>query len=552
MLPVVAALLAASLFMGTQARAGEPPYFAIRNARIVPVSGQVIENGTIVIAKGVIAAVGADVPIPPEAWVIDGKGWTVYPGLIDALTDLGLGTAPTPAPGGAGGGAAPLPRATISRGPEDRPATTPWLNAANELKVDDKRLETWRNAGFTSALTAPKTGIFPGQGALINLADGRPGEPVVRAPATLDINFQPTASFFNFPGSLMGVIAYVKQVFLDAAWDAQAEPIYAAHPRGLERPAYDRTERVINRVLSRQEPLLLPANTPPQILRALVLAQQLSVHTILYGAQQGYAVAEAIAAQKLPVLVNLNWPEREKDADPEAEEPLRLLRFRDRAPSTPAALENAGVKFAFYSGGIASPKDILKNARKAIDAGLKPEAALRAFTLNAAEILGLAGGLGSIEPGKIANLAITDGDIFQEKTKVKMVFVDGRKYEVREPSRPTEPPTVNLTGKWTITVNTPEGPQPATADLTMASDGTLSGSFTSQYGTASIANGWVSSNKFSFTVTLNIEARPSEVTFSGTVEGNEMKGTATVGGLSVDFSGTRPGGGRGTALDERN
>jgi imidazolonepropionase-like amidohydrolase len=147
------------------------------------------------------------------------------------------------------------------------------------------------------------------------------------------------------------------------------------------------------------------------------------------------------------VLVNLKWPERERDADPEAEEPLRVLRLRDRAPSAPAALQKAGVKFAFYFEGTGVPKDALKNAKKAIDAGLPADAALRAFTLNAAEILGVGDRLGSIEPGKIANLVVTDGDLFTEKSKVKMTFVDGRRYEVHEPGRPTAPPTVKLTGK---------------------------------------------------------------------------------------------------------
>jgi len=140
------------------------------------------------------------------------------------------------------------------------------------------------------------------------------------------------------------------------------------------------------------------------------------------------------------VLVNLKWPERGKDADPDAEQTLRELRFRDRAPGTPAAFAKAGVKFGFYSDGLPAPKDILKNAKKAIDAGLSPEAALRAFTLDSADILGLSDRMGSIAPGKIANLVVTDGDIFNEKTKVKHVFVDGRWFEIHEDATPPEKP----------------------------------------------------------------------------------------------------------------
>ena len=139
------------------------------------------------------------------------------------------------------------------------------------------------------------------------------------------------------------------------------------------------------------------------------------------------------------MLVNLKWPERAKDGDPEAEQNLRELRFRDRAPGTPAALAKAGVKFALYSGGLEGPKDIFKSVKRATDAGLAPDAALRAMTLDAADILGLSDRLGSIAPGKIANLVVTDGDIFNEKTKVKHVFVDGRWFEIHEEAAPEKP-----------------------------------------------------------------------------------------------------------------
>jgi imidazolonepropionase-like amidohydrolase len=542
-----------ALYAAGAARGEEPRYFAIRNAHIVPVSGPEIKSGTVVIAKGLIVAVGEKVTIPPEAWVIEGHGLTVYPGFIDALSDLGLGGGTPAGPGGGGGGAGPgrgqVQAPPVSQGPQDRPATTPWVNAADELKPDDKRLETWRNAGFTSALATPMTGIFAGQGALVNLAGDRGGKMVVAAPVALLVTLRPVQGFGNFPDSLMGVLSYVRQVYLDANWYQQAEAVYTAHPQGLERPAYDRTEIVIDEALRAARPVLLPANTAQEVHRALVLADRIGARAVIYGGQQGYAAADELAAAKMPVLVNLKWPEKEKDADPEAEEILRELRFRDRAPSSPAALQKAGVKFAFYLEGVGSPKDALKNAKKAIDAGLAADAALRAFTLSAAEILGVGDRLGSIEVGKIANLVVTDGDPFNEKTKVKMTFIDGCRYEVHEPGRPTEPPTVKLTGKWKLTVNAPQGTQEAIADLTMAPDGALSGSVTGasgeimgSMGTVSISEGWVSGTKFSFTVSLTIEGSPMDVTFSGTLEGDQMKGTASGGGISVDFTGVHPSG----------
>ena len=418
---------------------GGPRYFAVVNVRIVTGTGTVIDSGTVVIAKGLIQAVGANVTVPPEAWVIDGKGSTVYPGLIDAGTDLGLPKEEGSESASTGRGRRrSAPSGEVAKGPEDRPGTTPWRVAADELKTDDKRIETWRNAGFTTTLTVPDGGIFPGQATLIDLAGDRSGDYVVKAMATLPISFKPVGAWWGFPDSLMGTIAYVRQVFDDSNWYAQAEPVYESNATKFERLPYDRTERVIARGVGDKEIVLLPANNSVQILRALRLADEWKINAVLYGGQQGYEVAAAIAAKKMSVLVSLKWPEREKDADPDAEQTLRELRFRDRAPSSPSALAKAGVKFAFYSGGLSTPKDIFKNVKKAIDAGLAPDAALRAFTVDAAEILGVGDRMGSIAQGKIANLIVTDGDLFNEKTKVKHVFVDGRWFEVHE-----EPPAEN-------------------------------------------------------------------------------------------------------------
>ena len=419
---------------------GEPRYFAIKNARIVPVSGAVIENGTVVVAKGLIAAVGTNVTIPPEAWVIDGTGLTVYPGLIDAGTNLGL----PPEEGGELGAAAgarrrAAPVGGIALGPEDRPGTSPWRVAADELKTDDKRIETWRSAGFTTALTMPDGGIFPGQATVIDLAGERAGDYVVRAMATVPISLKPTDGWFTFPDSVMGSIGYVRQVFDDTRWYAVAEPIYDDHPTTRERVPYDRTEVTLHHALERKEIFLLPGNDSVQILRALRLANEWQIRAVLYGGQQGYAVTDALAASKIPVLVNLKWPDRPKDADPQGEQTLRELQFRDRAPGTPAALAKAGVKFAFYSDGLSDPKEVFKSVKKATDAGLSPDAALRALTLDAADILGLSDRMGSVAPGKIANLVVTDGDVFGEKTKVKDVFVDGKWFEIHEEAPPAKP-----------------------------------------------------------------------------------------------------------------
>jgi imidazolonepropionase-like amidohydrolase len=537
-LGVTAGLCAALLGSPRAAgQGGEPQYFAIRGATVVPVSGPRLENATVIISRGVIKAVSKDATIPDEAWVIEGKGLIVYPGLIDSFTDVGIPA--TPAPSGGEGGSRPAQ--PISHGPEDRPGSTPWRSGADEASLSDKRVETWRSSGFTTVVAAPKGGMLPGQAALLDLAGERSGDMVVKTPVAVPVSLQPAGSFASFPGALMGSIAYVRQVWLDTDWSTKSQAVYEKNPRGVARPRYDRTEQALADALEDHALVLIPGNNATQIRRALELADRWHVNGVLYGGQMSYEVANEIEAKKVPVLVDLKWPEADKDADPDEVPSLKTLRFRDRAPSSPAALSKAGVKFAFYSGALTVPKDMLKAAKKSIDAGLSPDAAIRAFTLTPAEIFGVSDRLGSIENGKIANLVVTDGDIFDEKTKIKFVFVDGRKFTIREPEKPKDPAKGDLTGKWKLSYTTPDGPEESTADIVMAKDGSLSGTLSSTRGNFNIISGYLSADKFSFTINIPIEGSPADVIFNGTFDGASVKGSISVQGLDIEFTGTRPG-----------
>jgi imidazolonepropionase-like amidohydrolase len=519
----------------TNAQGGEPQYFAIRGAKVVPASGPTIEDATVVVARGVIIAVAKDAPIPADAWVIEGKGLTVYPGLLDAFTDVGIPPAPAPAEG------APRRTGEVARGAEDRPASTPWRSAADEASLSDKRIETWRSAGFTTVVSSPKTGFFPGQSAVLDLGGERNGDLVVKTSVAVPVTLKPLGGFASgFPDSLMGVLGYEHQVWLDTAWLTKAEAAYEKNPKGIARPRYDRTSAALADALEDHAVVLVPGNSALDIRRALQLSDRWKVDEVIYGGQAGYEIADEIAASKIPVLVDLKWPEAEKDTDPDDAPSLRTLRFRDRAPSTPAAFAKAHVKFAFYSGAITDPKELLKAVKKSIDAGLSPDAALRALTLTPAEIFGVADRLGSVEKGKIANLVVTDGDLFNEKTKIKFVFVDGRRFEIRAPEKPKDPPKGDMSGKWKLAYNTPEGPEEATLDVSMASDGALSGTLDSKHGVASIISGYLSVDKFNFLLNINIGESFADVTFTGTFDGTTLKGNISVQGYSIDFTGTKP------------
>ena len=422
---VTTMLLAAASLIYAQA----PGPIALRGARVVTVNGPVLEKGTVLLRNGLIEAVGENVDLPKDAWVVDAQGSTVYPGLIDALSTVGLPETPvqpttprTEAPATPRFGAQDLP-VPVEQGPQFRPFTTTWVRAADLLNPADKRIEETRNAGFSSVVTFPSTGIFAGEGAFLNLSGEKQGRMVVTSPMGQYVTLT-THGFGTYPGSLMGVIAYIRQVSFDADHYKLEMQAYTGHPAGHRRPNYD---RAVEGLLESPR-LLLPAENAKQLDRMMRFAAELKRPAVLYGGHEAYKIADRVAKSGVPLLIDLKWPEKSKDADPDQEESFRTLELRDRAPSSPAALEKAGARFAFYSGGTAA-KDVRKALKRAVDAGLSESAAVRALTLSAAEIYGVADRVGSIEPGKIANLLVVKGNLFDEKAKVQYIFIDGVKYE---------------------------------------------------------------------------------------------------------------------------
>ncbi len=448
-------LFLASLLGAASAIYGDTPgAVAITNARIIPVSGPAIARGTVVVRNGLIEAVGAGVSVPADAWVIEGEGLTVYPGLIDGLSTLGVpDAAPVPAGGGRGqGGATPTIAPTTAaaqttppaRGPQDRPNTTSWVHAADLVKTTDSRLDSARAAGFTTAVSFPERGIFAGQGAVLDLNGEKPGQMIVYEPVGQYVSLQTGGFGGGYPGALLGAIAYIRQIYIDADYYKQAKARYEQHERGAPRPEYD---RALEGVLASPR-ILLPANHRVEIDRMIRFGAELKQPVILYGLTEGFRSADLLKKANAVALVNLRWPEKAPDGDPEEVDPLRTLEVREQAPSTPGVLAKNGVKFAFYTGGLTRRTEVLRAIKRALDAGLSTDDALKAMTLAPAQIFGVADRLGSIEPGKIANLVVTKGDLFQEGSQVQFLMIDGVKIEpVPDPPdapagrRPGAPPT---------------------------------------------------------------------------------------------------------------
>jgi imidazolonepropionase-like amidohydrolase len=441
LLSVCMAAVAAIAGVGTSAEsagAAATNIVAIRGARIVPVAGAPIANGTIVMRNGLIEAVGADVKVPDTASIVDGAGLTVYPGLIDMGTTAGVEIP-----------AAPQQQEVRSTEEAERAKRArifrPDLLVANQVRADAPELARLAAFGITSVLATPGGQVVKGQSALVNIVgpvddpqignvgDYRRGLQIVRTPVALHVELPGNVGGDGYPVSLMGAIAFVRQSFIDAQHQQLALQRYERVKTGLVRPNYDPTLDALQPALAGRLPVAFQADLSREIVRALDLAQEFKLDPVITGGREADQVAADLKARNARVIYSLNYPTRSRALAPDADEPLRELRLRANAPKVPAALSKAGVLFAFSSSGLREQRDFVRNAARAVKEGLAADAALRALTLDAARIAGAAERLGSLEPGKIANVIVTDGDLFEERTRVRHAFVDGRAVNVDEP-----------------------------------------------------------------------------------------------------------------------
>ena len=424
------------------ARADAPHIYAIKGARLVTAAGPAIPSGTIVIRNGLIDAVGADVQPPADAMVIDGASMTVYPGLIDMGNSTGLDV-------------------QVPQNQPDNLRTTeeaerwkrgvifrPDLEAANHLRPDATELARLAATGVMSILATPPGVVIKGQSALVNVvgpvdepqigavADSRRGLQIVRAPVALHVEFAQGVRGDGYPVSLLGTIAFVRQSFLDAQHQQLEQQRYERMKTGVTRPLYDPGLTALQPALAGRLPVAFQADLSREILRALDMAQEFKLDPVITGAREADQVASDLKARNARVIYSVNYPARSRLLPPDADEPIRELRARAQASKTPAALEKAGILFAFSSSGIREPRDFVRNAARAVKDGLAPDAAVRALTINGAKIAGAANRLGSLEKGKIANVIVTDGDLFEERTRVKHAFVDGRLVAIDDSPRP--------------------------------------------------------------------------------------------------------------------
>ena len=488
-----------------------PAVHALTNARIVIAPGRVLAKGTLIMRDGVITAVGANVSVPHDASIWDMTGMTLYPGFIDAYSEIGLS-------GGSAGS---------HSGSDSKGATywnrwvTPQLRADREFVPDSAKARTLRAQGFTTALTCPPKGIIKGTSAVVELGDGLASDLLLRPQVALHVSFQPIdqgEEVEAYPDSPMGAYALVRQALLDADWYARAQDAWRKHP-DLPRPESNQSLEALQGYAVGTQPVIIDTAGELDALRADRLGREFHLRVIVRGCGREYRRLDAVRATGRAVIVPLDFPAAPPVDTPEEALSISLeqLMHWDIAPENPGRLARAGVPIAFTADGLPDSIPFLVAVRRAVQRGLDPTAALRALTVTPASLFGLERKLGTLDPGRTADLVVTDGDLFAAKTKIREVWVDGRRYEVL-PKPPVDP-----RGEWSVTWQIEPA---AIADHTIKLGGTpeaLSGSIGSGRDTK-LRSASLAGARLTFSFPGDSLGTPGIVRMSGTVSDSDIVG----------------------------
>ncbi len=398
-----------------QNQTGKAGTFAITNARIVTVSGATIENGTVVIQNGKIAAVGANLNAPGGAETIDARGLSVYPGMIDAGTNMGLVEIGLGVPGSVD---------VAENGDFNANA-----KAIIGINPHSTHINVTRVNGITTVLSMPDGGAITGQATVINLNGSTQSEMAVVPTFGLVLNFPriSTVSGFN-PFTGPQTIEFtealklrdkrledLRKLFKDTENYARVKEAYTKD-KSLPSPKTDLKMDAMIPYVRGEKPVIFTAERERDIRGVINFAKDLKIKAIIMGGQEAWKAANELKQNNISVIYTNIYNLPVRDDDP-----------YDSLFETPAKLQKAGVKFAISTGDQGPQvRDLPYQAGLASAYGLPKEEALKAVTIYPAQILGISDRLGSIETGKIANVVITDGDILELRTNVKYVFINGR------------------------------------------------------------------------------------------------------------------------------
>lgn len=529
--------------------AARPRIYAITHATVITSPGRSIEDATVVLRDGLIESVGASVRVPPDAVEIDATGRFVYPGLIDVDSSLAR-KSPTGRGGGGGnvpggGGGAPAARSG---------AVHPLTGIHPESLVRDqllpftgddakKDLARMRDMGFTAVLVTPDSGILCGRSAAILLAEDRTVAEMILADDVAQ-----HASFARerdgrggYPGSLMGVVAAMRQAFLDASRYATWSARYRSDPAGLSRPPGHASFEALMPLLDQRQILIAGAPDPDDALLADRLAREFDLRLVIGGSGHEWEIADQIAATGRTLIMPVGFPEKPdvNDEDEALAVSLRVLRRYADAAAGPGVLHAAGVRFALSLNSLKNLADFPKNMSKIVEAGLPANTALAALTTVPAELMGLSRSLGTLESGKIANLFVTDGPLFAEDTKVRRVFVDGIPHEIEVKQKPKGDPNavVDPRGEWSVVLDMGARTVQRTWSISgeKGEPGTYRGTAETGRGTVDFESIELAGN----VLTVVLPGRRGSQEITVIVEGETFEGTAEMGPSTVTVKGSR-------------
>jgi imidazolonepropionase-like amidohydrolase len=387
------------------------PAYAITNATIVPVVGDRIVRGTVVIRDGRIAAVGATVAVPSDAFTIDGDGLFVYPGMINAGTILGLQEIGQGAPGGVD------TRELGDFNPQDDAIVA--VNPFSEV------IPTVRVNGITTVITAPLGNQISGQAALIDLYGWTARDMAVLPRAGMVMTYPRLGGGGGgggggafgpqqTPEQQRERVNRETRALRDFLSEARGYAEVKARATGAAAPPVNLQMEAMVPVMRGESPAIFDVETADQIRGVLALADSFHLRVILRGATYGWQLADTLAARHIPVIVGPTT------VLPATGDPY------DMVYANPGVLARAGVQIAFRTNDAPDSRNLPYNAALATAYGLDPDEAMRALTINAARMFGVADRIGSLEAGKVANVIVATGDPLDVRTTMRYVFIRGQ------------------------------------------------------------------------------------------------------------------------------
>jgi imidazolonepropionase-like amidohydrolase len=394
-------------------------YFVFTNATIVKDPQTTLKNAVLLIKDGKIAAIGPAIAVPKDAVVIDCNGKYIYPSFIDLFSDYGLTV--TPSPGN--GNFLNYQNLSNTKGAYGwNQAIKSETDAARLFDVNSAKSKELRNAGFGIVLSHQQDGIARGTGVLASTANEKDNLVLIKEKAAAFYSFNKGTSSQDYPNSLMGSIALLRQTYIDAQWYKSQPPTEGIN---LSLQAWNNNQSL---------PQIFDAGDKWNDLRADKIGDEYGVQYIIKGGGNEYQRMNEIKATKASFIIPVNFPDAINAEDPNDARmvSLSVMKHWEMAPSEPGIFEKEGASFALTASGLENKADFMANIRKAIKYGLSEAKALDALTKTPASLIGVYDKTGSIDAGKIANFLITSGPLFDDKTIVFQNWVQGKKYILKQ------------------------------------------------------------------------------------------------------------------------